>query len=316
MRLDSWRFLVDKVKRRLNSWSSRQLSLGGRVILIYSTLNSIPIFSLSFYRILIRIKKELKFVYQNFLWGGIELKTKVHWLNWRLICSKKDKGGLRVKDIDLFNKALLSKWKWRFLVEDNYIWFELIKFKYGKFACDFMGDAFFDRRIKGSVWWRDLRKVDLDKVNNFSCLAGNIQCSVGNRNKIPFWQAIWLEDQSLLNRFSKVFQAAFMKECEIDVGEWIEDCWVWNLEKILLVNGSNISSSVSDLKDVLSNCSPSLVLAQNFCWKPDPSKIYSVHSCYNQLLFLSAGSTILDSSEVEALSKVWRNKIPSKIKFF
>lgn len=58
-------------------------------------------------------------------------------MNWRLICNHKDKGALGVTDIDLFNKALLCKWKWRFLVEDNNIWYELINFKYGKFASDF-----------------------------------------------------------------------------------------------------------------------------------------------------------------------------------
>lgn len=156
-RIDSWGFIVDTVKRRLTSWRSIQLSLGGRATLINSTLNTIHIFSLSFYRVPIRVRKELENIQQNFLWGGSDLKRKVHWVSWRLICNHKDEGGLGVKDIDTFNKALLCKWKWRILVEDNTIWYELIKFKYGKFASEFLCDSDSGRRYNFKIYFDHTR---------------------------------------------------------------------------------------------------------------------------------------------------------------
>ena len=42
----------------------------------------------------------------------------------------KEKGGLGVRNLAVMNKALLGKWAWRFVVEDNLAWKEVIKLKY------------------------------------------------------------------------------------------------------------------------------------------------------------------------------------------
>lgn len=38
---------------------------------------------------------------------------------WSTICLLKSEGGLGVKHHDLFNRAILCKWGWRILVEDD-----------------------------------------------------------------------------------------------------------------------------------------------------------------------------------------------------
>lgn len=39
----------------------------------------------------------------------------------------KDKGGINIKDVESFNKALLYKWLWQFINEDNALWVKIIK---------------------------------------------------------------------------------------------------------------------------------------------------------------------------------------------
>lgn len=51
-------------------------------------------------------------------------------MKWEDICKPKTLGGLGLKDWSLFNKALLGKWKWRFLVEDGSLWKQVLKVKY------------------------------------------------------------------------------------------------------------------------------------------------------------------------------------------
>ncbi|PNX91435.1 hypothetical protein L195_g047566, partial [Trifolium pratense] len=41
--------------------------------------------------------------------------------SWEKVCLPKDKGGLGIKNLALFNLALLCKWKWRCLNERNTI---------------------------------------------------------------------------------------------------------------------------------------------------------------------------------------------------
>ncbi|KAH1057944.1 hypothetical protein J1N35_036009 [Gossypium stocksii] len=45
---------------------------------------------------------------------------------WTQICSPKEKGGARVVNLAIKNKALLAKWKWRFMVEKNALWSKVI----------------------------------------------------------------------------------------------------------------------------------------------------------------------------------------------
>ena len=40
--------------------------------------------------------------------GGLDQK-KIAWVKWDTICLPKDKGGLGIKDIRTFNRALLGK---------------------------------------------------------------------------------------------------------------------------------------------------------------------------------------------------------------
>lgn len=54
------------------------------------------------------------------LWGG-ECR-KICWVNWEMVCKKREKGGLGIKDINAFNLALLGKWRWRFFTEKEVLW--------------------------------------------------------------------------------------------------------------------------------------------------------------------------------------------------
>lgn len=46
----TWQPVIKKLRDRLSTWRSRQLSIGGRITLINSTLSSLPLFYFSFYK--------------------------------------------------------------------------------------------------------------------------------------------------------------------------------------------------------------------------------------------------------------------------
>jgi hypothetical protein len=68
----------------------------------------------------------------------------------------KDKGGLGVKNLELFNLSLLSKWKWRLLSDEEASWTDLLRFRYGHFPTLLLGGAASNNRNKESIWWRDI----------------------------------------------------------------------------------------------------------------------------------------------------------------
>ena len=43
----------------------------------------------------------------------------------------KEKDGLGIKKLALLNRELLSRWNWRFVIEDEPLWKKVIIIKYG-----------------------------------------------------------------------------------------------------------------------------------------------------------------------------------------
>ena len=50
----------------------------------------------------------------DFLWGGTGEEFKFHLVNWPKVCSPIREGGIGIRNLSCFNRALLGKWLWRF----------------------------------------------------------------------------------------------------------------------------------------------------------------------------------------------------------
>lgn len=69
---------------------------------------------------------------EEFFVGGVLNRGAIFvgWLGIK-VCLPKDGGGLGVKNLELFNLALLYKWRWRCIHDINGSWRELLTFRYG-----------------------------------------------------------------------------------------------------------------------------------------------------------------------------------------
>ncbi|MCI19331.1 ribonuclease H protein, partial [Trifolium medium] len=118
-KLSTWDLMVEQLRLKLNSWGNKHLSLGGRLVLINSVLNPIPIFFMSFMKMPALVVKKVTRIQREFLWGGVKGGKKLSWVKWRVVCKEKRRGGLGVRDIKTTNLSLLMKWRWRLLQRDD-----------------------------------------------------------------------------------------------------------------------------------------------------------------------------------------------------
>jgi hypothetical protein len=90
-KMSTWAPMVEKIRSKLNSWGNRHISFGGRLVLINSVLNSIPIFYMSLMKMPVQVRKKVVRIQRDFLWGGVNGRKKLSWVKWKVICREKKK---------------------------------------------------------------------------------------------------------------------------------------------------------------------------------------------------------------------------------
>ena len=119
-----WKIIIEKIERRLSTWSSRYTSKGGRLTLKQATLSNLPNYYMSLFEMPQKVVADIDRLFRNYLW-----KDSVHLVRWNIINLPTEKGGLGLLSIRK-NTALLAKWIWRYHHEEKALWRNLIKAKY------------------------------------------------------------------------------------------------------------------------------------------------------------------------------------------
>jgi hypothetical protein len=88
--------------------------------------------------------------------------------------------------------------------------------------------------------------------------------------------------------------------------------WVWNWNGPL---SDTEEQHLCTLKDLLAGLSLQQSCSDRWRWIPDQIGIFSVKSCYSILLD-QRQVDVVDSDRLEALKKLWRNDVPSKVLVF
>jgi len=171
---------VEKVKARLSARNGKCLSFAGRLCLIKLVLTSIPLFYLSFYKAPKSICDKISSIQRSFLWAWGKDNKHISWVRWENVCKSQEEGGLGVKDVRKFNRALLAKWKWRLMSEEKGKWKEISLSKY--YSDDGSNQGYGSQH---SWWWSDLGKA-CDEGEGEGWFHNHVAWKVGNGDKIRF----------------------------------------------------------------------------------------------------------------------------------
>ncbi|KAL8507357.1 hypothetical protein ACS0TY_018052 [Phlomoides rotata] len=128
--VSEWDYVIQKIKNRLRRWEGLKISIGGRLTLLNAVLSSLPVYFLSTYRAPKSVVRENVKLHRIFFWGVVRVRAKCLGSSGRQYAIIKS-WGLGVKNIECFNKALMGKWAWRFLVEKGSLWTRVIKSRWG-----------------------------------------------------------------------------------------------------------------------------------------------------------------------------------------
>ena len=114
---------------------------------------------------------------KNFFWVGLRDEPKFHLVKWAIVCASLSSGGLGIKNLIIFNVALLGKWLWKFRQERDALWQQVIKVKYGCELCGWCSSSISSQY--GVGLWKNIRR-------GWPSLSWFISYEVGDGSKVQF----------------------------------------------------------------------------------------------------------------------------------
>lgn len=123
-------FIRDRLNDRVNSWSAKLLSKGGKEVLLKSVAQALPTYVMSCFLLPKDIINKLHGAIAKFWWSTKANNRGLHWIAWEKICVSFDKGGLGFRDLHNFNLALLAKQLWWLLHHPTSLLARVLKGRY------------------------------------------------------------------------------------------------------------------------------------------------------------------------------------------
>jgi hypothetical protein len=146
-----------------------------------------------------RVAHRLEKLQRDILWGSIGEEKRFHLIRWDKVCLPLQYGGLAIKNLRLFNQALLGKWIWRFGTEHDFLRRKVIEAKYGSARSGWCSNPM--NSPNGVSLWKTISK-------DWSSFKRFISFDVGDGSRVSFWHDVWCGDNTLKATFPTLFAIA------------------------------------------------------------------------------------------------------------
>jgi hypothetical protein len=214
----------------------------------------------------------------------------------------------------MVNISLLTKWRWKLLHNDQAIWKDVLKSKYGNEVIGKvdLGDEF--KPWYASLWWKDLCSIGCNLGDNW--FSHGVIKKMGNGTNTRFWTDTWVGDVSLQSRFPRLFSISIQKNASVaevaNPGSGV-DCWTlsWRMrlfewEKALLTELLEIITPFPPLNDD----------EDRWGWEPERGADFTVKSTYRIVSNLSSLELSVPPLDSRIFSAIWKCPAPSKVSSF
>ena len=111
-----WTTLISSFDKKLAGWKGSFLSLGGRLILIHSTLSALPVHIMTLFHVPTWVIQCIDQIRRRFLWFGCHKIKGFILISWHKVLASLEEGGMGIKDLSIFNLSLLCRQWWKILL--------------------------------------------------------------------------------------------------------------------------------------------------------------------------------------------------------
>lgn len=170
--------LIEKLEKRLQGWKQKLLSRGGRFQLVKSVLSTIPIYYMQCFLLPNWVINKVDRLRRLFLWGKNKSNERgLSLINWGLICTPIEWGGMGMTNLKIQNMALLLRWWWRAHHDQNSLWTSILN----RLRRRNQALLWF---VTGSFFWRQLQSIQ-------HIFHMSTTWEIGDGCLISFWFHAW-----------------------------------------------------------------------------------------------------------------------------
>ncbi|KAJ9541722.1 hypothetical protein OSB04_028228 [Centaurea solstitialis] len=190
--------MIAKVTDRIRNWKSKFLSFAGRRQLVISVLQSLQLYWMAVYVFPSVVVHQMEALFRDFLWSHGDSSRGRCKLAWSLVCRPLDCGGLGIKRLGVWNRAIIAKNVWDVLTKRNTLWVRWIH------THALRGCQFWSARRNGRWSWMFYKMMAIR-----SELRPYISNRVGDGRLTNAWEDSWLPCGPLVDVISyRAFHAA------------------------------------------------------------------------------------------------------------
>lgn len=218
----------------------------------------------------------------------------MYWVSWDDRTKPKSGGGLSLRDIQLFNQALLAKQAWRLLTNPRSLLAIILLGKY----CQKQFLLQVEAPTACSHGWRSI-------LHGRDLLRGHIGKAIGNGKTTKVWKDSWMSLTEQMKPNGPIPEA----QLDLTVADLLTDELKWNTKKIEEVL-PQFSMKIQCLR-------PSQIGAEDIhIWQPTKSGIYSMKSGYSSAALNRNSSQNQPNEDFDWKRDIWASVCSPKIKVF
>ncbi|GJR59309.1 hypothetical protein Tco_1501471 [Tanacetum coccineum] len=199
--------LIEKVQSRVDNWKNKLLSTAGRLQLIQSVIGSLHVFWASVFMLPSRVLLDIEQIMRRFLWSHGNTRKGQAKVAWDVICLPRIEGGLGIRRLDPFNKALMVTHVWKLINRKESLWVQWIH------TYKLRSRNFWDVPCRGNMTWGWRKILQLRPL-----IWEFIWYKVGNGSSISVWHDKWCDLGPLSNLISNrdVYREGFDQNTTLD----------------------------------------------------------------------------------------------------
>lgn len=175
-----------------------------------ATLSAIPLYEMSFRILPKAVEKTITSLMRNFLLGGNSGVKKIAWVKWEDICKPFSEGGLGLKNLGAFNKALVGKWVWKFMEGKERLWQKVVKARHEVPSWLGRGKRMDEKGRNSSGWWGKVLRLVEGRDGGW--FRDKLKQKLGDERVALFWEGAWSGQKTMKEKFPQLFQVSTLCE--------------------------------------------------------------------------------------------------------